>query len=211
VAIGAPHEDEPDAGQRWDGVGGAFGTAHLDRGRDKWNQVRRVREIEACSAAGRIPVLNNEPVGAAEPGTPGQRRNDPEFFFTLGVLNRLFEVGGVFHFQDGLHTTVPVGSVQQQCARAFVRGSHALDAISERLTYLNVGHAGSPVSSAKFNEGDTNHPGVTRAYSGVSGARGFTVLLGLAGDPGVVWANGWQPVKVVDEMPGVRIISIARG
>jgi type VI secretion system secreted protein VgrG len=203
VAIGAPHEDEPSEG-RWDGTGGNYGTAHLDRGRDKWNQVRRVREIEACSDAGKFPVLNNEPIGAAEPGTPGQRRNDPEFFFTLGALNRLFEVGGVFHFQDGLHCNVPVGGVQQKCAEAFVRGSHAMDSIDARLTFKNATWADSPVGGANFDGT------IVRAYSGVSGNDGFTVLVGLSGDPGLRWANGWGPVKVVDEMPGVQILAIKR-
>jgi type VI secretion system secreted protein VgrG len=205
VAIGAPHEDEPDPAGRWKGTGGHYGTAHLDRGRDKWNQVRRVREIEACSEKGGLPVLNNEPVGAAEPGTPGQRRNDPEFFFTLGALNRLFEVGGVFHFQDGLHTQVPVGAVQQQCAAAFVRGSHAMDSIDARLTYKNAKWTDSPVADANFDRG------VVRAYSGISGNQGFLVLVGITGDPGVKFQNGWKAVKVVDEMPGVQIISISQG
>jgi hypothetical protein len=210
VAIGAPEADEPDPSGRWGGTGGHYGTAHLDRGRDKWNQCRRVREIEACSAAGRFPLINNEPIGAAEPGTPGQRRNDPDFFYTLGALNRLFEVGGVFHFQDGLHTTVPVGPVQQQCAEAFVRGSCAMQALNARLTYLNVGHAGSPLAGATFNEGKPT-PGVTRAYSGISGNMGFTVLVGLVGDPGLKWANGWAPTGTVDELGGARVLSIKQG
>jgi hypothetical protein len=205
VAIGAPAEDEPDPSGRWKGVGGQYGTAHLDRGRDKWNQVRRVREIEQCSSVGSFPVLNNEPIGAAEPGTPGQRRNDPEFFFTLGALNRLFEVGGVFHFQDGLNCTLPVGPVQQQCAAAFIRGSHAMDSVPQRLTFKNATWADSPIGGAAFEKT------VVRAYSGVAGNVGFTVLVGLTGDPGLKFANGWQQVKVVDEMPGVRILSIRQG
>jgi type VI secretion system secreted protein VgrG len=210
VAIGAPNEDEPDPGGRWSGTGGHYGTAHLDRGRDKWNQCRRVREIEACSSAGRFPVINNEPIGAAEPGTPGQRRNDPDFFYTLGALNRLFEVGGVFHFQDGLHCSLPVGPTQQQCAAAFIRGSHAMDSIPERLTYLNVGHAGSPLAGATFNEGKPT-AGVTRAYSGVSGNRGFAVLVGLEGDPGLKFGNGWSSTGTLDELGGVRILNIKQG
>jgi hypothetical protein len=208
-AIGAPEEDEPTPAGAWNGKGGPYGTAHLDRGRDKWNQCRRVREIEACSAAGRFPVINNEPIGAAEPGTPGQRRTDADFFYCLGALNRLFEVGGVFHFEDGLRINFPIGPTQDQCAQAFVRASHVMDSIPERLTYFNVGHTGSPLAGATFNEG-TNSPGVCRAYSGVSGNRGFTVLVGLVGDPGLKWANGWKPTGTADEFGGVRILSIIK-
>jgi hypothetical protein len=198
VAIGAPPEDEPNPDGYWDGVGGSYGCAHLDRGRDKWNQVRRVREIENCSDVGDFPVWNGEPIGAAEPGASGQRIWDPEFFFCMGALNRVFEVGGVFHFQDGLDTRTPVGTRQQECAAAFQRGFHALDGIAERLTFKNTSWSDSPCADANFSD----RPGgtVVRVYNGVSGNRGYTVTVGETGDPGIVWQHGWHPVRVVDEM-----------
>lgn len=213
IAIGAPNEDEPSdpakGPQTWNGTGGSYGTAHLDRGRDTWNQCRRVREIMACSEFGKFPVLNNEPIGAAEPGTPGQRRWDPEFFFTLGALNRLFEVGGVFHSQAGLMAE-RMGPVQRACAEAFVRGSRVWPH-NERLRYLNVGHTGSPITSARFNEGE-NRPGVTRAYSGIAGNRGLLVVLGIVGEwtQHVTFGNGWRVARPIDAYPGVVAVEVTR-
>jgi len=208
-ALGAPiGTDEPDELGRYRGDGGLFNTAHLDRGRDKWNQVRRLREIEAISAATRRPAMSGEPIGADEwmGGATGtrQRRNDPEFFFTLGALSRGFELGTVFHSQAGLDGQL-LGPVQRECAEAFLAGWRALNT-TDRLTFVNAGWPGSPVASANFN-----HNGIVRAYSYVSGHRGWTVLLGINGDPGVRWGGGWSPVGVVAERPGVQIISITKG
>jgi len=58
---------------------GAYLTPHLDRGRDKWNMVRRVRELERMSSVGNQPVVNDEPVGFDELDgsiTGKQRLND---------------------------------------------------------------------------------------------------------------------------------------
>jgi hypothetical protein len=218
-AIGAPAEDEPSNPNNppvtWGGTGANYGTAHLDRGRDFWNEVRRVREIEACSAHGRFPLLNNEPKGAAEPGTPGQRRWNPEWFYTLGALNRLFEIGGVFHSQSGLWADV-LGPVQTECAKAFVAGSTVWPDDPVRLQYFNVGHTGSPCVSAHFNEGQTTDgitpkPGVTRAYCGVRDGRGFMVAVGLGGDyrQQVQFGNGWAPQETLGKMNGVEVVRLA--
>ena len=80
-ALGAAQDDESvEMG------GGSFVTAHLDRGRDKWNQVRRVRELAVLGDTTRKPVVNNEPIGAAESSQPGRRESDPAFFFCMGDL-----------------------------------------------------------------------------------------------------------------------------
>lgn len=216
VAIGAPEEDEPTPEGQWDGTGGGYGTAHLDRGRDTWNQVRRVREIMACSETQKFPVLNNEPIGAAEPGTSGQRRWDPEFFYCMGALNRLFEVGGVFHSQSGLMAE-PLGPVQLECAKAFIAGSTVWPDEDVRLDYRNVGHGGSPVVSARFNEGAveadgrTPKPGVTRAYCGIRDGRGFLVNVGLGGNyrDHVQFGNGWSPQETLGKMNGVEVVRVA--
>lgn len=203
-ALGAPDYDEPQNPDVWPEPIGDYLTLHLDRGRDKWNQVRRVRELEAASAQTRRPVLNNEPTGADEldgSQTGRQRINDPAWFFALQLLNRIFEVGGVFHSQAGLNTELP-GPVQEECAKAFVRASRLIP-VEDRLTFKNTGWADSPIRSADFNQ-------VIRAYSGITGNRGWTVFVGLSGDPRIEFQNGWQEVGVTAEVPGVKVIEIAR-
>jgi hypothetical protein len=201
MSLGAPGSDEPPL----PGPFAEYLTLHLDRGRDKWNQVRRVRELEAASATYGKPVVNNEPIGADEldgSQTGRQRFNDPAFFFCLGALNRIFEVGGVFHSQAGLQAE-PLGPVQTQCAQAFVSGFSAIDT-QERLAFKNAGWSDSPVKSAAFDQT------VIRAYSGITGNRGWLVLVGLRGDPRVEYQNGWRPAGVVAEMSGCQILRLER-
>ena len=196
-ALGAAESDESD-----EMFGGSFITAHLDRGRDKWNQVRRVRELEMLSDKGRKPVLNNEPIGAAEASLHGRRESDPAFFFCLGVLNRIFEVGGVFHSDAGLNALLP-GPVQQACAEAFVAGSRTIP-VEDRLRFQNAGWDTSPVASARFEQT------IVRAYSGVSASRAWTALVGLSGDPGLQLKNGWGVAGEIAKHPGITVLQLKR-
>jgi hypothetical protein len=196
-ALGAAESDESE-----EMSGGSFITAHLDRGRDKWNQVRRVRELEMLSEKGGKPVLNNEPIGAAEVSLPGRRESDPAFFFCLGALNRTSEVGGVFHSDAGLNGLQP-GPVQQACADAFVAGSRTIP-VEDRLKFKNAGWADSPVAGARFEQT------VVRAYSGVSGSRAWTTLVGLSGDPGLRLQHGWGVVGELARHPGVSVLELKR-
>lgn len=200
VALGsAPDDESTDFG------GGDYITVHLDRGRDKWNQIRRVREMENLSATLRKPVVNNEPIGADERDgsvTGKQRFNDPAVFFGLGALNRLFEIGGVFHSQNGLDAVLP-GPVQQQCADAFIRGSLAIKT-QQALQFKNTGWADSPIASANFERT------IVRVYSGLSDEQSAVVLVGLSGDPGLRLQNGWRLGNVLDEMPGVQVVELIR-
>lgn len=201
-SIGAPETDEPEGSYPF----ADYLTLHLDRGRDKWNQVRRVRELEASSARYGKPVLNNEPMGADEldgSQTGRQRFNDPSFFFCMGALNRLSEVGGVHHSQHGLEALMP-GSIQQACAEAHLAGWRAVHFTSERLSFQNAGWPTSPVKSADFDHT------IVRAYSGISGNKGAVVLVGLRGDPKLELQNGWSLGAVLAEVSGCRVQEVVR-
>jgi hypothetical protein len=219
--LGAPvGTDEPTPEGTYLTSGGLFNDAHLDRGRDAMNQARRIREIEAVSSALRTPAMSGEPMGADELeggycptersdtnpagrcARPKQRRNDPAFFFLLGVLSRGFEVGTVFHSEAGLQGVL-LGPTQRACAEAFVAGWTSLPT-TERLAFVNAGWPNSPVSGADFDNG------IVRAYSFVTGTRGWTVLVGVRGPPAVRWGGGWRPVGLVAERPGVQVWEIAR-
>jgi hypothetical protein len=196
-ALGAAQDDESvEMG------GGSFVTAHLDRGRDKWNQVRRVRELAVLGDTTRKPVVNNEPIGAAESSQPGRRESDPAFFFCMGALNRVFEVAGVFHSEAGLNATLP-GPVQQACAEAFVEGSRIVPS-EDRLAFKNATWADSPVVKARFDET------IIRAYTGVGGSAAWTVLVGLSGDPGLELRAPWRIAKRLAQRPGVEVLQLER-
>ncbi len=198
-AEGAPEDDEPLPEQF--PLRGSWISLHLNRGRDPWNMVRRVREIENVSASYRRPVMNNEPIGWGEVNQPGRRCADPSIAFCMGALSRGFEVGVVSHAEHGLHS-MPPGPVQAECHRALIRGWTALDTV-EPLQFQNAGWITSPVKSADFNK-------VVRAYSFVHRNAGYTVLVGLSGDPRVEWQNGWRSAGISVEMSGCQILKIER-
>jgi hypothetical protein len=195
VGYGAAADDEST-----EYAGGAFAPVHLDRGRDPWNMVRRVREILALSETTGTPGFNQEPIGAGEVSEPGRREANPAIWYTMGALNRLFCHGsGVFHSQSGLDAQ-PLGPNQRTCAIAYLDGVDVWPG-AHHLQYLNTGHQGSPVLSANFDR-------VVRVYSGIDGAEGYTIALGLAGsveDAAIEWGNGYTPCAVLGEMPGVIV------
>lgn len=204
VGYGADIDD--DEGVRF--AGGDFVPWHRNRSRDLWNDVRRQREGLAVLETANKPLLDQEGKGAAEVSVPGKREANPSYFFAQAALARLFNFGGsVFHSEDGLFAR-PLGPNQRRCAEAFIQGSRIWNG-EERLQYLNVGHTGSPVTAARFNEGQ-HRPGCTRHYSGVVGNEGLSIALGVVGDPGSEWGNGWRPVDVLAQWPGVTAWRVTR-
>lgn len=206
-ALGCGPADEGEAGAQFAGdVNVDYVTAHLDRSRDKWNQVRRVRELELLSGDTKKPVMNNEPIGADEFPQPGRRESDPHFFFCMGVLNRIFEVGGIHHSQHGLDASMP-GPTQQKCADAFVRGQTIIP-LEDRLQFQNSNVNGTwPQSPIKSHDESQ----MVRAYSGVTGNRAWTCLVGLnTPNPNLQLQNGWRIVGTVEDRPGVRLLELAR-
>jgi hypothetical protein len=214
-SVGATLESDEPINGVYAGHGGDYSTAHLDRGRPTWNQVRRVREIYAIAEVHGAPAVNNEPIGCSEPGQSGQRWQDPAMFFALGALDRAFGVGGVHHSQAGLMAELP-GPVQTACATSYVAAHRAIDAVlpGQVGSYRNVGHDGSPLTSARFVEGGSGD-GVVRAYSFIAGDRGVVVLVGFKGDAALQWADGWRVVRTVDSRTAhdgrqIMVVEISR-
>ena len=174
-------------------------SVHLDRGRDPWNMVRRVREIYAHTERFKRPANNQEPIGAAEQDEPGRRCADPAIFHTMALLNRLFDcTADIFHSNDGLDA-LPLGPQQRACAQAFAAGAR-LWPTGDVLSYRNAGHEGSPVRDANFDK-------VVRVYSGLmpNGVEAMTVALGLQGsvDNAAVELNeGWRWDTLLSQMQG---------
>jgi len=174
-------------------------SVHLDRGRDPWNMVRRVREIYAHTERFNRPANNQEPIGAAEQDEPGRRSADPAIFLTMAALNRLFDVtADIFHSNDGLDA-LPLGPQQKACAQAYYAGSRVWPT-ADVLSYRNAGHEGSPVRDANFDK-------VVRVYSGLmpSGGEALTVALGLVGsvhEAAIELNDGWRWDTLLAQMAG---------
>lgn len=204
-ALGAPETDELDPAGKWPQPVGPFVTIHLDRSRDKWNQVRRLRELAGVSEGLGVPVVSGEPMGAAESSIAQRRESDPAFYFAMGAECRGFELGAcAFHSEDGLNAR-PWGPVQQACADAFIAGWNAVDAGTggARLDFQNATWAASPVASANFDHT------VIRAFSFL-GPSPKLVLVGVTGDPQIVFKNGWRDGSLRAERPGVQVRALAR-
>lgn len=222
-AVGATGDEPGPDG--YAGAGGVYATAHLDRGRDLLNQIRRVRELYAIVERHTIPCLDNERLGADEVDgavSGKQRTNQPWFFYAAGLLDRCFVgVGGVHHSQAGLDAVLP-GPVQRQCAEAEHNGHLVAGVVLGQTTpfYLNAGHAGSPVTnpggSAAFEDRgpDGGPPGpIIRAYSFAVGDDAITVVLHrppVFPDDVLTWGNGWVKVRTRTRYPHVTVIESRR-
>jgi sugar phosphate isomerase/epimerase len=189
TALGAAYDDESDEFSSGDYV-----TVHLDRGRDDWNMVRRVRELENLSSTTGKHVVNNEPKKA------GSQLADPAIVFTMAVLNRGFEVGGIFHSDAGLDSVLP-DAAQQHFAEEYIAGAHVIST-ADRLNFQNAGWHTSPVKSANFTDNTNvvdNPEGLVRAYSFVSGPQSVLVEVGAGANTNIVLQNGYRFGTVLAE------------
>ena len=102
---------------------GMYITRHLSRSGSPARMIERVQLLGGLAAEAGKPVVNGEPIGAAERDEPGRRLADPGFFRDLARRTSAAGLaGGTFHCEDGLFARVP-GPVQQACARAWVEGA----------------------------------------------------------------------------------------
>lgn len=197
-SLGAPPFGQLQRG-RWPVPAGDFITVHLDRGRPIWEQLAHVGALARISELAQKPVMNNEPIGAAESAERGRREADPRFFFALGALSRLFELGVVFHSEDGLNGR-RLGPNQRRCAEALIAGFRSIPT-DGRLVVAAPGSAASPITRVR---------GAAHAYTATDGERWWAVLLDVSGNPAVTWRRGWKGTRVVAERRGVQVLELQR-
>lgn len=198
-SLGAAEQDELINGAyAYDG--GGWNTAHLDRSRDKWNQIRRLKEIWDIGNTLRKAVMSGEPIGAADVSQAGRRESDPNFFFAMGELCRGFDIGCVWHSESGLNA-VPLTPHQEECAFQFIYGER-LFGNNDHYEFFNTGWAGGPVRKAEFVSGSE------RAYSFIRGGSGFISLTGWTTDPHLEMQNGWVIGGIIENRQGVQVLSI---
>jgi hypothetical protein len=69
------------------------------------------------------PLVNDEPIGAADKGSPGRRGNDPKRFKAAGEATRRAGMGGTFHYEGGLQAKLPT-KIETACLDAWLSGLH---------------------------------------------------------------------------------------
>jgi hypothetical protein len=195
VAWGAAREDDSEVMS-----GGRYVVVHLGRSGNRWNRVARMRELAALSRAVSKPVIDNEPIGAAERDARDRRDALPAAFFAQGALSRMLEVGSTFHCEDCLLARVP-GPTQQRAADAFVEGSRIVPDETVVIP-VDLGADGSAVASA-----DIDH---ARVFTAVAGTTAWVLVLGTEDDTPIRWNTGWRPAGRQEPVPGVELWTATR-
>ena len=104
-------------------------------------------EAHASFPAYKVPIVADEPIGAAEQAIGGKRSATPSDFRDYARVCSLFGAGGTFHFDAGMRGEVPPeDSIQQACAAAFAEGlSDAIPLDAPRWQYTRGGLSDCPL------------------------------------------------------------------
>lgn len=70
------------------------------------------------------PVVNDEPIGAADTAIAGRRDNDPEHFQQAAAASRHAGLGATFHYEGGLQAKLP-SKIEMACLDAWLAGFSA--------------------------------------------------------------------------------------
>jgi len=71
------------------------------------------------------PVVNDEPIGAADRPVPGRRDNTPGRFRQAGAASRRAGLGATFHYDGGIQTR-PLTAIETACLDAWLAGLNAI-------------------------------------------------------------------------------------
>jgi hypothetical protein len=184
--------------------GGDYSTVHLDRGRETWAEVARIKHLFEWPT--RRFVVDDEPNGAGEVDIAGKRSANPARFFAQGVLDRLGDLGSTFHFDLGVPARVPdSASVQQACARAYIAGATFIDG-DDTFRFVNDSTSGSITRGADWSRcfklfGFINYD---------NGGPSYVVALGVTSDYAPRYVNGWMSTQIAASMPGVTVTEVTR-
>ena len=98
---------------------GAYVTWHAPRTRGDW--PAQIARGTALVAKFKKPVVNDEPMGAADTALPGRRDNDPARFRAAAAASRRAGLGATFHYESGLQAKRPTPA-ELACLDAWLEG-----------------------------------------------------------------------------------------
>lgn len=110
--------------ERGDGfAAGSYLTWHAPRsGPGGWQA--QIAHGAALAKRFKKPVVNDEPMGAADKAVPGRRDNDPARFRQAAVASRRAGLGATFHYEGGLQARMPT-AIESACLDAWLAGLSA--------------------------------------------------------------------------------------
>ena len=172
-ALGEQHPFVP----TWDWV------SHHGKRSDGWYADETAREIR--DAVG-VPVIQDEPIGAAETAAPGRRDNVPDRFKWAGAL-WAFTGGATFHSEAGV-VSESYGRIQKASAVAFFAGLRVIPADAQTWRAVDGSQPGTPL--AHLNPPDPSGAAHTACRIGPS------IAWCVVANPGQRWQpaarNGWR-------------------
>ncbi|HEY9016319.1 MAG TPA: hypothetical protein VIM84_14795, partial [Gemmatimonadales bacterium] len=144
------------------------------------------------------PVINDEPMGAAEVAIPGSRSDVPDDFYYFAAVAMLLAGGGTFHSSNGNQSQV-WEPVQQACANSFYA---AIDAIPADITtgrYTREPFSDLPIQSL----------GLTlRTYARYTDHDAVVVAVRPQGGWSAIAQNGWTITSQAG--PGGCVVYLAK-
>jgi len=108
--------------------GGGFGagsyvTWHAPRfGKAGW--PAEIARGAALMKRFKKPLVNDEPMGAADRAIPGRRDNDPDQFQQAAAASLQAGLGATFHYESGLQAALPT-TIEMACLDAWLAGFSA--------------------------------------------------------------------------------------
>lgn len=97
---------------------GQYVTWHAPRTRD-W--PAEIAKGAALVRKFKKPVINDEPIGAADQAVPGRRDNQPEHFRQAAAASRRAGLGATFHYDGGVQAK-PLSPIELACFDAWLAG-----------------------------------------------------------------------------------------
>jgi hypothetical protein len=181
--------------------GGDYSTPHLDRSRPIWQEVARIKHlIEDFRAF----TVDDEPIGAAEADDERQAQRAPGTVLRAGRARqprrRRRDVPLVGR-ADGRGAGIADG-----CVRGGVHRRRHVAPDGASFRFVNDSAADGITHGADWSHVFKLFGFINRDPSQPS----YVVALGVTGDLGATYVNGWHAVRVVAERPGVQVIEVQR-
>lgn len=130
-----------------------------------------------------VPVVLDEPIGAADQAISGKRANNPNWFREYGAGAGLFANGGTFHSNDGIATR-PWSEIQRAAAVQFATGVVSLPGDVSLWSYNRGGLGGMPIAH------DDNL--ALRTFAKMTGGLSYVVVVQPQPEWKLIETNGFQ-------------------
>jgi hypothetical protein len=137
-----------------------------------------------------VPLVLDEPIGAADVANPGKRASDPNLFRQYGAASVLFGSGATFHSNDGVATR-PFSATQKAAQVAFSVGVNAIPASVSTWRYNRGGLSGMPIAHSDEL--------ALRTFAKMQGPVAYVVVIGRQPGWRLILENGYSCAPLVPE------------